>query len=318
VATTVASGGDVGGLSRPAERIGLQNADSIDAEVLYPDPLLWDAIQRSDDAEFKVACCRAYNDWIAEFCAYSPGRLIGLGKIPDAGAAAAEEELTRCVRSLNLSGVILDGWPSDTGTLGDERDNPFWSAAHDLDVPISLHYAIGGGRTLPSPEIGPGMNPPMANDALPLVQTGIFDRYPNLKIVLAHGDAGWVAHWLEFTDVMYRRMVATRTYTLEKPDADPSDYIRRHFWFTFHEDRAAVKSRNRVGMSHLLWASHLPFEDTSWPDDRGQAARMTEELPVEETRKLLVENTARLYRLPGYEAGFAAADLEAFPPLVHL
>src|SRR5215469_15015264 len=54
------------GLYDPEERIKSQDADSVDAEILYPSPGLWDAIKQLDDREFKVACVRAYNEWIAE------------------------------------------------------------------------------------------------------------------------------------------------------------------------------------------------------------------------------------------------------------
>ena len=52
----------------PTERTLAQWADSIDAEILYPTPELWDAIRQLPDAELKVALVRAYNDWIAGFC----------------------------------------------------------------------------------------------------------------------------------------------------------------------------------------------------------------------------------------------------------
>jgi hypothetical protein len=56
----------------------------------------------------------------------------------------------------------------------------------------------------------------------------------------------------------------------------------------------------------------------NWPDDRQQAMHVTEEVPAEDKRALLVENTARLYRLPGYEEGFASPASETFEKLVHI
>jgi predicted TIM-barrel fold metal-dependent hydrolase len=97
----------------------------------------------------------------------------------------------------------------------------------------------------------------------------------------------------------------------------PSDYIRRHTWFTFHQDRPAVKNRQRLGGVHLMWASHFPYEDSNWPDNRQQAMLVTDEAPDDERSALLAGNVARLYRLPGYEEGFTADEASAFDQLVH-
>ena len=306
------------GLYDPAERIRLQDTDSVDAEVLYPSPALWDAINQLDDRELKLACVRAYNDWIAGFSAHDPDRLIGIGKIPSTTSEDAQEELLRCVKELNLKGVLLDAWPSGSAVAGNANDDPFWAAVNDAGVPVSLHYAVGiGKRTEPPTGITPGLKPPMADAALPLVAAGVFDRFPNVQLVFAHGDAGWAAHWLEFMDANYLRHRHLNEYALLDPDALPSEYVRRHAWFTFHQDRTAVRNRTKLGVLNLLWGSHIPFDDTDWPDNRQQARRVTEELPVDDQRALLGGNAGRLYRLAGHEQGFADVDLNAFDQLVH-
>ena len=99
------------GLYDPAERIRAQDADSVQAELLYPSSGLWDAVKQLDDAELRLACVRAYNDWIADFSAHNPDRFIGLGKIPSTSTEDSRDELLRCVKELNLRGVLLDAWP---------------------------------------------------------------------------------------------------------------------------------------------------------------------------------------------------------------
>jgi predicted TIM-barrel fold metal-dependent hydrolase len=301
-----------------AERVKAQAADSVDAEILYPSPGLWDAIKGVDDAGFQLTCIQAYNDWIAQYCSHAPDRLIGVGKIPTGDVEVATAELRRCVNDLNLRGVLLDGWPSGSAKAADEADNVFWDTANALGVPVSLHYAFGAEKaTAPPSGIAPGLKPPMADVVLPLVAGRVFDRNPDLKLVLAHGDAGWALHWLEFTDINYVRHKHLGEYALEDPDATPSDYLRRHCWFTFSQDRSAVKNRNKIGPAHLMWASHFPLDVADWPDDRQQAMRVTEELPTDERQALLADNAAKLYRLPGYEQGFPDGDVNAFETLVH-
>jgi len=158
----------------------------------------------------------------------------------------------------------------------------------------------------------------MADTLLPMVAAGVFDRYPDLKIVLAHADAGWAMHWMEFFDINYARMKHLPEFAMSNPDAVPSEYLRKHTWFTFHQDRPAVKNRHRLGGAHLMWASHFPYEDCNFPDSRQQAMRVTDETPADERHALLAGNVARLYRLPGFEKGFTEDEIVDFDQLVHL
>ena len=301
----------------PAERLKAQGSDSVDAEVLYPTAGLWDSIKTLEDRDVKVACARAYNDWIAEFSAHSPDRLIGLAKIPATTPEDARDELLRCVNELNLRGAILDAWPSG-GVATDPDNDVFWEAVNQTRVPVSLHYAVGAdARTEPPRGISAGVRPPVADAALPMVAAGVFDRFPDVRIVFAHTDAGWAFHWLEFMDIAYVRHRHLDFYALQDPDALPSEYIRKHIWFTFHQDRTSVKYRSKIGTTQLLWASHFPDEESEWPDNRQQAVRVTSEVPESDRHALLAGNTAHLYRLAGSEDGFAASNLGKFEPLVH-
>lgn len=305
------------GATDAAARLLAQDSDSVDAEVLYPTSELWDAIKSSEDRDVKLACTRAYNDWIAEFSAHSPDRLIGLAKIPTTGAEDARDELLRCVNELSLRGAILDAWPA-LGVATDEANDVFWEAVNEVNVPVSLHYAVGSeASTAPPRGIFAGVKPPLADAALPMVAGGVFDRFPNVRLVFAHTDAGWAFHWLEFMDINYVRHRHLDFYKLQDPDALPSEYIRKHTWFTFHQDRTSVTYRSKIGTTQLLWASHFPDEESEWPDNRQQAVRVTSEVTPADQHALLAGNTAKLYRLPGYETGFAAEDFAKFEPLVH-
>ncbi len=175
----------------PTERIKAQWADSVDAEFLYPTPGLWDAIKQLDDAELQCALVRAYNNWLAEFCAYAPTRLFGLPKLPTTNVDDAIAELTRCATELGFRGAILDAWPSGAVAAGNPDDEPFWETVNALGTPLSLHYGFGAAEsTEPRSGIAPGLRPPMADSLLPMAASGIFDRHPDVKMVFAHADAG--------------------------------------------------------------------------------------------------------------------------------
>ena len=300
----------------PAERIKAQDADGVSAEVLYGYPYLWDAIKQVNDGELRLACARAYNDWLAELCAHDPRRLIGVAKIPTSSIEDARAELVRCVEDLGLRGAVIDAFPDDAIGPTDPGLDPIWEVASAARIPVTLHYGLGDSRSAPTAGITAGQKPPMANSALPLV--GAFDRYPDLRMVFAHGDAGWAFFWLEFFDNTYLRQRHLDLFKMPRDDVFPSEYLRRHFWFTIQQDRSAVKHRRIFGGDHLMWASHFPLDAANWPDNRQSAMRMVDGLPPEDERALLCENVARLYRLPGYEEGITPTPFEALEGLVHI
>ena len=124
-------------------------------------------------------------------------------------------------------------------------------------------------------------------------------------------------HWLEFTDMYFLRHRHLNAYTLKDENALPSEYIRSRVWFTFHHDSTAVRNRHNIGPAHLMWASHFPYDDSNWPDNRQQAARVTATAPNDVRANLAARNVAKLYRLPGYEDSFDEAAIKEYVPLVH-
>ena len=244
----------------PAERVRAQWSDSVDGEILYP---VDRPVGRDQAARRRRAQARAGQDVqrLDRRVLRARSRTVcsGWRSCRRRASQDAQDELLRCVNELGLRGAVLDAWPSGAPTGGNPADEPFWETVNDLRVPISLHFGVGPTAiTTPRSGIAPGLRPPMADALLPMVAAGVFDRYPDVKIVFAHGDAGWALHWMEFFDINYVRHKHLAEYALKDPDAVPSEYMRRHAWFTFHQDRPAVKNRHRLGGVHLHVGEPLP------------------------------------------------------------
>jgi predicted TIM-barrel fold metal-dependent hydrolase len=302
------------GCSNAADRVREQTHDSVDGEVLYPHPTAWTAINKSSDSELKLACYRAYNDWIAEFAGHAPDRLHGLAKIPTTGIDDAVTELKRIAGDLRLRGAILDAWPAGSAQPSPSDEEPFWAAAEELGIPISIHKALTPWLTPERPPVGPGLPPGASAVPQALAMSGVWDRHPGLRVVIAHGNAGWLAQALTSTDDFYLRMSGSRQVSLANPDLLPSDYVRQHCWFTFGEDRTAIHTRQYIGAFHLMWASYAPTLDSQWPNDRAMAETLTAELPSAEKDALLGENCLRLYGIGG--ADFTNDEVVAYKKLV--
>ena len=206
-----------------------------------------------------------------------------------------------------------------------EAADAFWSVVDGRHVPVSIHYGLGRESvTAPPSGIAAGLNPPLADIGAaslgPLLATGVLDRYPNVRMVLAHANAGWAVHWLEFMDNLYirGRHLESRKLPFADAEAVPSEYIRRHFWFTFHQDRSAIRTRHLLGASICCGAATSPSMPPTGRTTANRPCESPRSSPPEDRQRVLGENVARLYRLPGYEAGFEDGAVNEFEQLVHL
>src|SRR6266852_4119265 len=120
----------------PAERVKDNDLDGVEADVLYT--TLGFRIFWIKDAGLQADCFRVYNDWLAEYCSYSPQRMVGLPMISLYDPPAGARELERCAKMGPKGAMIWCSPPTDRPYSSDMYD-PFWAAAQELKMPISLH-----------------------------------------------------------------------------------------------------------------------------------------------------------------------------------
>ncbi len=277
-------------------RLADMEADGILAEVLYPSVGM--SVAQSQDREYQLACIRAYNDWLAEFCDGSEGRLVGLALIPGIDVASSVAEIER-THALGLRGAMVPAIPGE-GHYGEAKFAPFWRAFEERGWPVSFHVLTGGGGG--DPTLGSGI--PLVGIMSPihhmhatlgvLIFCGVFDRHPDLKVVSAEHDAGWVAHFAYRLDQMFDRHHNWLASGVSL-DGPPSSYLRRNVWYTFQKDPVAVETRDRVGVNRLLWASDYPHSDSTWPHSRDVIERDFKGVSRSELEAIVGGNAAELY-----------------------
>src|SRR5579875_2039376 len=125
----------------PIEHLKDQDRDGVDASVIYPGWAM--GLPTIKDPELRVACFRAYNDWLAdEFVAANPQRIVGLAMLPvDDGIEVAVAELRRGI-SKGHRGGILPTYPDKLFT--DPIYEPLWAAAQELGAPRHFRHAASG------------------------------------------------------------------------------------------------------------------------------------------------------------------------------
>jgi predicted TIM-barrel fold metal-dependent hydrolase len=308
------------GTGSPEQRIQEQDQDGIDAEVMYPcqvgGPWLW---RNVPDNEPYKAIVRAYNDWLAEeYCAASPGRLIGLGIIPMSNVDDAIAELQHC-RRLGLPGVLLGAFP-DNKSHPSPADDKFWAAALDLNMPVTVHIELNrlgerAGVLLKYPKETPeglkklggiGLAEQVSRfhrvgglNVVQLVLDGVFDRFPNLKIYFAETHTGWLPFFLYMADLRYARHNewATELVGFKPLKRPPSEYIKEHIYWGFLDDPIGVEMRHHIGVDRMIWATDFPHQESDWPDSDVVLDRVFAGVSEEDKQKMVVDNVVEFFHL---------------------
>ena len=289
------------GVMNPSKRLDEQLQDGICGEVMYPslNMFTW-AIQ---DREVVKATFESHNDWCVEYCSIAPERLIGIGCLPIPDIDAAIIEMERAAKK-GVRGFMIPAHVSpDNPYCGSEYDR-FWAAAQDLGLPLTMHIFVGtsldGG--LPSHWGWPGStikgytlaHGTIVNTMIDLICGGVLERFPDLKLVIAEYEIGWLAHILQRMDhAFYRTPDCAVDYLTMKP----SEYFHRNFTVTFEDDEIGARTRHEIGINNLAWGNDYPHHDSIWPNSMPILDRVLEGIPTDEVEKLCFQNAVDLYNI---------------------
>jgi predicted TIM-barrel fold metal-dependent hydrolase len=294
----------------PVERLKDQDIDGVESEVLYTS--LGMPLFGLKDPDLQRACFRVYNDWLAEFCSHSPQRLLGIPLISLDDIGLAVKELERC-RKQDLKGAMIWGSAPDDRPYSSPTYDPFWQAAAELDMPLSLHVVTGGtkspvwqmvGHIAKSEKDTPGISQIGTYHFLladiqvtlyTLVVSGVLERFPKLKFVSAENDTGWLPHFMYRLDHGYNKYWANAG--IRKLQMTPSDYIRRQVYATFQDDPIGPATWSFFGEDNYMWASDFPHGDCTWPNSRNVIATDFSGVPEKVTSKIVFDNAVKLYGL---------------------
>ena len=279
------------------------------AQVMYPSVTLKGAKIYSEDAELQKACVRAYNDWIVDFCKVGKGRLVPQAIMLTTGLADSLEELERAMKA-GHKGAVISSFPNGTLDPKDE-DDKFWAVCEEADFPVVIHIGSflrgGGGKALRNEKtwsslafVGKAAWTKAGGQTLgvvcDLLFSGIFEKHPNLKIVLVESNIGWAPTLLEQADDMFRRY---RFYTgaHKVMSMMPSEIFHRNFYATFLVDTVGMDLRHRLNIDHLMWSTDYPHSASDWPDSRLSLEKNFRGIPKSEVYKMTHENCIKLYKM---------------------
>lgn len=273
-------------------RLGVMDEAGIDVCVLSQTA---PGLQIEKDAQTAIAKSRQANNFLFAQIEKHPKRFMGFAHLAMQDPHAAINELTRCVKDLGFKGALINGHTNGV-YLDDKNYSRFWETVSELNVPVYLHPATAHDRPHMYHDypvlLGPtwGWTVETATHALRLIISGLFDRVPELKIILGHmGEALPFMLWR----LDSRWDISKHPLELKKP---LSQYIRDHFVVTTSgvcNDAPLICTIQALGEDNVLFSTDYPFEDARI------AADFIENAPISEAvrAKICQQNAQRLFNL---------------------
>jgi len=292
----------IAGAFDPHARLADLDVEGLDAAVLYPTVGL--AYWAIADRDAAVAVVRAYNDWLASFCAADPTRLFGVAALPFQDPAVAAAELRRAHDELGFRAAFVRPNPCAGRTIVDPANEIVWETAEELGVAIGIHE----GSQMAIPTLG--LDRPPYNALVfhatshafehmmacaQLMAMGVMERHPGLRFVFLEAGGGWAPYWIERLDHQVSRFggYAPAMKLL------PSEYFARQCWISFEVDEHTLPLLAPVvGTDRIVWGTDYPHPDCTFPGMVKELRDAIAGLPDSDQARILGQNAIDLYGLP--------------------
>jgi predicted TIM-barrel fold metal-dependent hydrolase len=303
----------------PAEVIADLERDGVKGAVLISRVPPWDATR---PVEVDIAYCELVNDWNAEHWAPYLDRFAPGICLPARDVDATIEELQRSaakgLRPAVMPEALVDQ-PYHSAVW-----EPFWEVVDDLQMPVTMHVgsrqpsaaAMGGMAAM----AGGGMPDAKAMRGFALIGwyqqcwmmgetlgwltfSGVFERHPNVHVIMTEGYASWLAFAIQFWDHHWDgRFMAQHPVNAmfgSKPtlEAPPGYYLKRQAHATFMWDPQAIALREFTGTDCLLWGNDYPHPEGSFPWSQEWNEKQFAGVPEAEVDAIVRGNAAKLFRI---------------------
>jgi len=273
-----------GGWKQP-DRLAAMDVNHVDASVCFPNVLprfCGQTFLEREDKDLALLCVQAYNDWmIDEWCAGAGrGRLIPLTLIPLWDPVAAVAEVHRCAGKGSFA-IAFSENPYHLGLPSvhdkDRFWDPFFRACEETDSVVCMH--IGSSSKMPStsPDAPFAVSSALTfsnamGSMCDFILSGIFVRFPLLKVAYSEGQVGWMPYVLERMDKIWAER-GDASFGIDLPER-PSSYMPGHVWGCIFDDETGLRNRDVIGMDQICFEVDFPHADSTYPDTLEVATRI--------------------------------------------
>lgn len=294
-------------------RLAVMDRMGVWAQTVYPNAGGFGATKflGIKDKTLQLACVQIYNDAMAEWQAESGGRLFPQAFLPFWNIDDTLKEVRRIKEELHLTGVTMTDRPEvfDQPDYGQPHWEPFWEMINEYQIPVNFH--IGAGlKTFVLDDFAWGSFGPqrklasiatlmyMSNAYMVncFMLSGMFDRYPKLKIVSVESGCGWIPFVIEASEYQWDEMAPDEAKGLQRR---PTEYFKEHIYATFwFEDFGVKHFIESIGPNNLLFETDFPHPTCLYPESQAHLAQVLARLDPAVRRRVVQDNAVELYKIP--------------------
>ena len=289
------------GLADVEPRLEMMERGKIALAALDPSTQLLGYDLQGEKAE---SWCLVYNECVKEFLNKFPERFTAMAAVPIQEPARAAKVLEQAVTHLGFRGAYIATNVNHKYYDSEEFD-PFWAKAEELDVLVFMHPDNPAGTELMA-SFGLRLvcgNPADTTLSLGLlIYSGVFDRFPNLKLCTCHGGGFFPYHVSRFDREFITGQQASRRAdrpNMPKCASVPSAYLKNLYFDTLVYDVETLDFlRRKVGAEHLMLGTDFPYILGDW-----QCVDKVELLPCSaiEKQAILSGNARKLLKISASE-----------------
>jgi predicted TIM-barrel fold metal-dependent hydrolase len=341
----IKNGGELGAYELD-RRLGELDREGVAAEVLIPGHQVamlpfFGVINRPAAPDLRAAGARAYHRHLADGMAEAGGRLLGIaepGPCLDMEATVAELEW---VADQGFIGVAPPGQVADDDLppLTSDYYDPFWRTCAERGLVLNIHAGWGlpqfghlddmkraaVGDMSPEDQLQMQMTADLSIDTLPkdspirqaltkprralwqLIFAGVFDRYPDLRLVFTEVRADWIPSTLDVLEQYVARHA-------DKPKRRIRDYWAEHCYAAPSSPRMyEIALRAEIGIDRIMFGMDYPHPEGTWPNTREWLRTTMAGVSEDEVRRFLGLNAVECYRLDAAKLGAVAERIGLLP-----
>src|SRR4029078_233924 len=246
--------------------------EGVDIAVLYPTTGLGLLGRNDIEPRLSLALCQAYNNWIHEFCSYSPDRLKFVAMLPMHDVHLACPELVRCVKELGAVGSfvppnLLNGryWHSNYW-------DPLYSAHEELNVTWGFHEGVSALYSHMIDLYGENRFYrhvaahwiEMQQALIAMVIGGVFEFHPKLRVGFLECQNSWVPGLLSRIEWDYPQFRESHAPYLS---LTPKEYFQRNCWAAVEGSEPEIEATaGLIGADRMCISTDYPHFDSTFPN----------------------------------------------------
>ena len=285
----------------PASYVAALQQKGVDVAFLYPTYAMFVLGIDTMAPPLAGAFTQAYNHWLQDYCSYNPQVLRGVGVIN----LHAPEEMVGQLQQIAAFGwkaVYLRPNPIKGRLLSHPAYEPFWTECDRLGIAVGLHEGthsrlptVGADRFNTRFALHACSHPMEQMMALlALIEGGVLERHPNLRVGFLESGCGWLPYWLWRLDHVYEDL---HWEVADRIKIKPSEYFRRQCFIAIEPDEPYLAELiDYIGSDNLIFGSDYPHVDHK-PSVVADMVALGAQLSKATTQKILWDNPARFYGL---------------------